>query len=126
LTADPGPGLAASPTGFARSCTRRAATTSSDGPGLAELLLANLLRTLVLPTAIAHWHLRSGEGGKERTKVVAPVAANLVFQMAAVAMPRELFRNILQRIAAFRPAAAARCDPWRFTKGMVSDSPSKG
>jgi hypothetical protein len=92
LTAEPGPGLAASPTGYARSCTRRAAITSgATWPGLAELLLADLLRTLVLPTAIADWSLRSGEGGKERTKVVAPVAANLVFQMAGVAVPRELF-----------------------------------
>jgi hypothetical protein len=29
--------------------------------------------------------------------------------MADVAVLRELFRNILQRIAGFRPAGAARC-----------------
>jgi len=38
-----------------------------------------------------------------------PTAATLVFQMAEVAVPRELFRGILQRIAGLRLAVVARC-----------------
>jgi len=33
----------------------------------------------------------------------------LTFQMVEVAVPRELFRGILNRIAALRPAVVARC-----------------
>jgi len=33
----------------------------------------------------------------------------LVFQMAEVAVPRELFRGILDRIAGLRPPVVARC-----------------
>ena len=38
-----------------------------------------------------------------------PIAECVVFQMAEVAVPKELFRGILDRIAALRPAAVARC-----------------
>jgi len=41
-------------------------------------------------------------------KVVAH-GRHLVFQMAEVAVPRELFRRILDRIAALRPPVVARC-----------------
>jgi hypothetical protein len=45
-------------------------------------------------------------------KIGAKVVAHgryLVFQMAEVAVPREVFRGILQRIAGLRPAVVARC-----------------
>jgi hypothetical protein len=45
---------------------------------------------------------------KTGTKVIAH-GRYLAFQMAEVAVPRELFRNILQRLAGFRPAGAAQC-----------------
>ena len=72
--------------------------------------LANFLRTLALPTAIADWSLTSlrEKVVKSGAKVVAH-GRYLVFQMAEVAVPRELFRGILQRIAGLRPAVVARC-----------------
>src|SRR5262249_24642583 len=66
--------------------------------------LANFLRALALRKTIADWSLTS-----LRCKVVkigAKVVAHgryLVFQMAEVAVPRELFRSILDRIAELRP-----------------------
>jgi len=45
-------------------------------------------------------------------KIGAKVVAHgryLVFQMAEVAVPRELFRGILDRIAGLRPAVVVRC-----------------
>src|SRR5439155_16063252 len=72
--------------------------------------LANFLRTLALPTAIADWSLTSLR--EKVVKIGAKVVAHgryLVFQMAEVAVPRELFRGILQRIAGLRPAVVARC-----------------
>jgi hypothetical protein len=45
-------------------------------------------------------------------KIGAKVIAHgryLVFQMAEVAVPRELFRRLLDRIAGPRPAVVARC-----------------
>jgi hypothetical protein len=45
---------------------------------------------------------------KIATKVVA-LGRYLVFQMAEVAVPRELFGSILDRIARLRPPAVRRC-----------------
>jgi hypothetical protein len=45
-------------------------------------------------------------------KIGAKVVAQgryLVFQMAEVAVPQELFRRLLDRIAGLRPPAVARC-----------------
>ncbi len=45
-------------------------------------------------------------------KIGAKVVAHgryLVFQMAEVAVPQELFRRLLDRIAGLRPPAVARC-----------------
>ena len=41
-------------------------------------------------------------------KVIAH-ACSTVFQMAEVAIPRELFRRILEMIGEFRPKPVARC-----------------
>ena len=65
--------------------------------------LGNFLRTLALPTAIADWSLTSLR--EKVVKIGAKVVAHeryFVFQMAEVAVPRELFRSILQRGAAPR------------------------
>ena len=48
------------------------------------------------------------EGGEDRAKVVAH-GRYLVFQMAEVAVPRELFGRILDRIARLRPPDPAPC-----------------
>ena len=39
---------------------------------------------------------------------MSPMAA-ILFQIAEVAVPRELFRGILNRIAGLRPPVVARC-----------------
>jgi hypothetical protein len=72
--------------------------------------LANFLRTLALPAEVAQWSLTSLR--EKVVKIGAKVVAHgryLVFQMAEVAVPRELFRGILQRIAGLRPPVVARC-----------------
>src|SRR5262245_36908609 len=72
--------------------------------------LANFLRTLALPREVADWSLMSLR--EKVVKIGAKVVAHgryLVFQMAEVAVPRELFRGILDRIAGLRPAVVVRC-----------------
>jgi hypothetical protein len=72
--------------------------------------LANFLRTLALPGEIERWSLTSLR--EKVVKIGAKVVAHgryLVFQMAEVAVPRELFGGILDRIAGLRPVAVARC-----------------
>jgi len=61
--------------------------------------LANFLRTLALPQAISHWSLTTLQ--TKLIKIGAKVvhhARYVTFQMAAVAIPRRLFREILERI----------------------------
>jgi hypothetical protein len=72
--------------------------------------LANFLRTLALPGEIAQWSLTS-----LRAKVVK-IGAKIIthgryaiFQMAEVAVPRELFGRILERIARLRLPDPAPC-----------------
>ena len=65
---------------------------------------------LVLPAEVAQWSLTSLR--EKVVKVGAKVIAHgryLVFQTAEVAVPRELFRRLLDRIARLRPPAVARC-----------------
>src|SRR4029453_14236002 len=72
--------------------------------------LANFLRTLALPQAIAQWSLTTLR--EKVVKIGAKVVAHgryLVFQMAEVAVPRELFKDILTRIARLRPPDPAPC-----------------
>jgi hypothetical protein len=72
--------------------------------------LANFLRTLVLPETVERWSLTTL---RERVvKIGAKVithARYTVFQMAEVAVSRDLFRRILHMIDALRPAPVARC-----------------
>ena len=67
--------------------------------------LGNLLRWLCLPRAVKHWSLRSLQvklikiGGR-----LVRHARRLVFQLAEVAVPREVFRQVLERIGGLHAA----------------------
>jgi hypothetical protein len=72
--------------------------------------LGNFLRTLATPEAIADWSLTSLR--EKLIKIGAKVVSHgrfVMFQVAEVAIPRQLFAEILQRIAALRspPVAVA-------------------
>ena len=72
--------------------------------------LANFFRTLALPREIAQWSLTSLR--EKVVKIGAKVVSRgryLVFQMTEVAVPRELFGRILERIARLRPPDPAPC-----------------
>ena len=69
--------------------------------------LANFMRTLALPEAVAQWSLTSLR--EKLIKIGAKVvrhARYTVFQMAEVAVPREPFRKILLRIERLRSSPA--------------------
>ena len=69
--------------------------------------LANFMRTLALPEAIKQWSLTSL---RERlVKIGAKVVRHgryVIFQMAEVAVPRELFQEILRLITGLRAPPA--------------------
>jgi hypothetical protein len=72
--------------------------------------LGNFLRTLAIPEAIAEWSLTSLR--EKLIKIGAKVVSHgryVTFQMAEVAIPRDIFAELLQRIAALRspPAPAS-------------------
>src|SRR3712207_3575233 len=72
--------------------------------------LANFLRTLALPSEVERWSLSSLR--EKVVKIGAKVATHArytVFQMAEVAVPRDLFRRILHMITSLRPKQVARC-----------------
>ncbi len=72
--------------------------------------MANFLRTLALPAEMATWSLTSLR--EKVVKIGAKVIAHArytVFQMAEVAVPREMFAAILERISELRRPLAARC-----------------
>jgi hypothetical protein len=69
--------------------------------------LANFLRRLALPRVVEHWSLTTLR--EKVVKIGAKVvrhARYVVFQLAEVATPRELFAAILGRIARLREAPA--------------------
>ena len=66
--------------------------------------LGNFLRRLCLPKAVKHWSLRSVQ--IQLIKIGARLVRHsrrLVFQLAELAVPRELFRQVLKRIDELRP-----------------------
>ena len=68
--------------------------------------LGNFLRRLALPESIGHWSLRSIQ--VKLIKIGAKVihhARHIIFQMAEVAVPKELSAEVLQRIRALAPGA---------------------
>jgi hypothetical protein len=70
--------------------------------------LANFLRQLVLPKPIQGWTLTPLR--EKLIKIGAKVVAHaryLTFQLAEVAVPRQLFARILERSAHLRPACAS-------------------
>jgi hypothetical protein len=72
--------------------------------------LANFLRTLALPGEVERWSLTSLR--EKVVKIGAKVISHgryAIFQMAEVAVPRELFRQILARIAKLRPPDLVAC-----------------
>ena len=69
--------------------------------------LGNFLRRLALPVGVKHWSLTTLR--EKLIKIGAKVvhhARSVVFQMAEVAVPREVFRLILARIRRLRAATA--------------------
>jgi hypothetical protein len=67
--------------------------------------LANFMRTLALPRAIAHWSLTTLR--EKLIKIGAKVVRHsryVTFQLAEVAISRTLFAKILQPIGQLRPA----------------------
>src|SRR5918995_1772216 len=72
--------------------------------------LANFFRTLVLPDEIERWSLTTlREKVVEIGATVVTHARYTVFQMAEVAVPRNLFRRILDLIDGLRPRRIVRC-----------------
>jgi hypothetical protein len=70
--------------------------------------LANFFRQLVLPTPIRGWTLTTLR--EKLIKIGAKVVAHatyVTFQLAEVAVPRQLFAQILERIARLCPACAS-------------------
>jgi hypothetical protein len=73
--------------------------------------LGNFLRQAVLPRTVRHWTLTKLR--EKLIKIGAKVApfredGKIVFQMAEVAVPQELFRTILERIGRLSLATAPR------------------
>jgi Transposase DDE domain group 1 len=69
--------------------------------------LANFMRTLALPEAVAHWSLTSLR--EKLIKIGAKIVTHaryVTFQMAEVAVPRKLFGEILRLIDGLRPRPA--------------------
>ena len=67
--------------------------------------LGNFLRRLALPREVREWSLRSLQVKFIKTGArMVRHARRIIFQMAEVAMPCELFRQVLERIAGLRPA----------------------
>ena len=67
--------------------------------------LANFMRTLALPEEVEHWSLTTLR--EKLVKIGAKVVSHgryVTFQLAEVAVPRELFRKFLRLIDGLRPA----------------------
>jgi hypothetical protein len=72
--------------------------------------LANFLRTLTLPNEISHWSMTTLRDRlmKIGAKVVRH-GRSITFQMAEVMVSHDLFKQILDAIAALRPSPLPRC-----------------
>ena len=69
--------------------------------------LGNFMCTLALPNAVEQWSLTTLR--EKMVKIGAKIVRHgrfIVFQMAEVAIPRELFADILRRIDRLRPTPA--------------------
>ena len=66
--------------------------------------LANFMRTLALPEKVKHWSLTSLQ--EKLVKIGAKIVAHaryVTFQMAEVAVPSQLFEEILRMVDGLRP-----------------------
>jgi len=91
------------------SCHRFAANQARLALFVWAYNLGNFLRRLALPESIRHWSLCSIQ--VKLIKIGAKVihhARQIIFQMAEVAVPKELFVEILRRIWALSPGEAER------------------
>jgi hypothetical protein len=73
--------------------------------------LAKFMQTLALPEAVKQWSLTSLQ--EKLVKIAAKVVCQgryVIFEMAEVAVPKELFREILRLIDRLRPRAAPAQD----------------
>jgi hypothetical protein len=69
--------------------------------------LGNFLRTLALPDAVRHWSMTTLRD--RLIKIAGKIVRHgryVTFQMAEVAIPRDLFADILRRIDWLRPKPA--------------------
>ena len=67
--------------------------------------LGNFMRRLALPKAVSDWSLRSLQVKLIKTGArMVRHARRIIFQMAEVAVPRELFAAVLKRIDRLRCA----------------------
>jgi hypothetical protein len=69
--------------------------------------LANFMRTRALPESVKHWSLTSLR--EKLVKIGAKIVMHsryVTFQMAEVAVPNQLFAEILRMIDALRPQPA--------------------
>ena len=69
--------------------------------------LGNFMRTLAMPKTVEHWSLTSLR--EKLVKIGAKVVSHgryVIFQMAEVAVPRQLFAEILSLIAGLRAPPA--------------------
>jgi len=72
--------------------------------------MANFFRTLALPNEVERWSLTTLRENvvKIGAKVITH-ARYTIFQLAEVAVPRDLFRRMLDLIDGLRPRPGARC-----------------
>jgi hypothetical protein len=72
--------------------------------------LVNFLSTQALPAEVSHWSMTTLRERlvKIGAKIV-PHGRSITFQMAEVIVPRNLFQQILDAIAAFRPIVSVQC-----------------
>jgi hypothetical protein len=92
------------------SCMRFAANAARLQLHALAYNLANFLRTLALPDEVKHWSLTTLRD--RLVKIGAKIVRHgrsIAFQMAEVMVPRALFQQILDAIAALRPEAPRRC-----------------
>ena len=93
------------PSGERASCAGSPATTRSGFSFTAWLETSATSRTLVLPTAVKYWSLTALR--EKPIGIDAKVVSHgrcVTFQLAEVAVQRELLRKILRLIDGLRPA----------------------